>query len=371
VAALHHTLSAGAAFGADPARAVLDTASAAWDSPTASWLQATWARVPVAGLSNAWSRPSKSAGHRGTAGAHGRVPHLPPLPAPPRSQSCLHTHAGQRAPPRPPCPAAARAAAVSGAWPQRGQQLCRWRGRVLARWWRRRLATVRESACSSHSTAQDTQVSLHTCIDQTLQYLYGIRSPASSLGKQAPQRAQGRHCGRNSAGHRRPAGRPRQQHRGAPAGTRAPPLTRERTSRRRSCALLERPSSVSARLAIALDGPAPPSAGVHASLPVTSSRSAMPAGCPTRLPLLLGRQLAGLARCVFVLFVLTAIPLESPPCAAAGWPRAASRTVCGLRTLQLRVSPKLALKPGLSPPLAQAAVQALCVEAVQALHLIS
>jgi len=34
---------------------------------------------------------------------------------------------------------------------------------------------------------------------------------------------------------------------------------------------------------------------VHASLPVTSSRSAMPAGCPTRLPLLLGRQLAGLA----------------------------------------------------------------------------
>jgi len=51
---------------------------------------------------------------------------------------------------------------------------------------------------------------------------------------------------------------------------------------------------------MALDGPAPPSAGVHASLPVTSSRSAMLAGCHTRLPLLLGRQLAGLARFVCV-----------------------------------------------------------------------
>lgn len=48
------------------------------------------------------------------------------------------------------------------------------------------------------------------------------------------------------------------------------------TSRSRSWSLAERPSRLFARLAAALDGPAP-SSGVHISLPVTKSRSAMSA----------------------------------------------------------------------------------------------
>ncbi len=74
VAASHHALFAGAAFGTDPTPTILDTASAARDRPTASCLQATcWGRVPVAGLSSECSRPSKSVQHSGIAGAHDGV----------------------------------------------------------------------------------------------------------------------------------------------------------------------------------------------------------------------------------------------------------------------------------------------------------